>query len=178
LANRIGRFINVKEIPLARSAAINAQSPPSRRRRRFRRGGPVLELAITFPVFLAMAFGLVEFGQYLYIKHCFEAAVRDAARVGIMTNATESQVTTTLTNTLAQANVTFSSSWLTITDLGPSATGTVSNVATVAAGDQLQFSLSTTYSSIPNVVRPLYNMTGAGIGSGKTVSGMCTMVKE
>jgi Flp pilus assembly protein TadG len=177
LANRIGRFINVKEIPLARDAAIPAQSP-YRCRRRFRRGGAVLELALTFPVFLAMAFGLVEFGQYMYIKHCFEAAARDAARVGIMSNATQSQVTTTLTNTLAQGNVTFSSSWLTITDLGPSATGTVSNVANVSAGDQLQFSVSTTYSSIPNVVRPLYNMTGAGIGSGKVVSGICTMVKE
>jgi len=176
LAKRIGRFIYRKEIPLARRPAIPAQS--LRWRRRQRRGGAVLELALTFPMFLAMAFGLVEFGQYIYIKHCFEAAARDAMRVAIMTTATQSQVTTTLTNTLAEANVTYSSSWLTITDLGPSGSGTVSNVANVAAGDQMQLTLSATYSNIPNAVTPLYNMTGIGIGPGKVVSGMCTMVKE
>src|SRR5580693_7219540 len=84
-----------------------------------RRGSSVVELALCFPVVLYMAFGLVEFGQYMYIKHCFEAAARDAARIAIMAAATQTQVTTTLTNTLAQANVTYSSSWLTITDLGP-----------------------------------------------------------
>jgi len=147
-------------------------------RRRPRRGGALLELALTFPLVCFMAFGLVEFGQFMYIKHCFESAARDAMRVGIMANATQSQVTTTLTNTLAQANVTYNSSWLTITDLGPSGSGTVSNVASVTAGDLMQLTLTANYSTIPNAVRPLYQMTGVGIGSGKTVVGECTMVKE
>jgi Flp pilus assembly protein TadG len=143
-----------------------------------RRGSSVVELALCFPVVLYMAFGLVEFGQYMYIKHCFEAAARDAARIAIMAAATQTQVTTTLTNTLSQANVTYSSSWLTITDLGPSSSGSVSNVANVPVGDQIQLVLSANYSSIPNAVRPLYQMSGIGIGSGKSVVGECTMVKE
>jgi len=147
-------------------------------RSRRRRGGALVELALTFPLVCSMAFGLVEFGQYMYIKHCFEAAARDATRVAIMGNATQAQVTSALTTTLAEANVTYSSSWLTITDLGPSTTGAVANVAAVPMGDEIQLTLSATYSSIPNAVRPLYQMTGVGIGSGKHVVGECTMIKE
>lgn len=151
---------------------------PARSSARRRRGTAVMELAIAFPILLAMAFGLCEFGQYMYIKHCFEAAARDGMRQAILATATQSQVTTTLTNTLAQANVTYNSSWCTITDSGPSFTGTVTNVATVAAGDELTLTLSATYSTIPAAVRPLYSMTGVGIGPTKTVVGECTMIKE
>jgi Flp pilus assembly protein TadG len=143
-----------------------------------RRGGALLELALAFPVVLYMGFGLVEFGQFMYIKHCFEAAARDATRLAILSTSTQAQVTTALTNTLAQANVTFNSAWLTITDLGPSITGAVNNVAVVPMGDEIQLTLSATYSTIPNAVRPLSNMTGYGIGSNKKVVGECTMVKE
>jgi Flp pilus assembly protein TadG len=143
-----------------------------------RRGGALLELALAFPMVLYMGFGLVEFGQFMYIKHCFEAAARDATRVAILSSSTQTQVTAALTSTLSQANVTYNSSWLTITDLGPTSTGSVSNVATVPAGDEIQLVLSAAYSTIPNAVRPLYNMTGYGISGNKVVVGECTMVKE
>jgi Flp pilus assembly protein TadG len=146
--------------------------------RRRRGGNSLVELALTFPILMFMAFGLVEFGQFLYLKHCFEAAARDAARVAVMSTATQAQVTSVLSTTLAQANVTYNASWLTITDLGPASTGSVANVANVPMGDEIQLTVSTNYSAIPNVVRPLYQLTGAGIGSGKTISGQCTMIKE
>jgi Flp pilus assembly protein TadG len=146
--------------------------------RRREHGNSTLEMVLVLPVLLSMAFGLVEFGQYLYVKHCFESAARDAARVAVLSTATQSQMTSVLSSTLAQANVTYSSSWLTITDLGPSGSGTVSNIANVAAGDEMQFTLSTNYSAIPNVVRPLSSFTGIGVKSTTNVVGMCTMVKE
>jgi Flp pilus assembly protein TadG len=148
------------------------------RARRRRRGNSVLEMSLLLPVLLSLAFGLVEFGQYLYIKHCFESAARDAARVAVLSSATQAQVTSVVSSTLLQANITYSSSWLTITDLGPSGSGTVSNIANVPAGDEMQFTLSTNYSAIPNVVRPLSSMTGIGVKSTTNVVGMCTMVKE
>jgi hypothetical protein len=148
------------------------------RRRKFARGTGVMEMAISFPILLSMAFGLCEFGQYMYVKHCFEGAARDGLRCGILANATQSQVTSALTSTLSQANVTYSSSWLTITDAGPTFTGTVTDISTVVAGDQLTLKLSATYSTIPCAVRPLYSMTGVGIGPNKTVIGECTMIKE
>lgn len=141
-----------------------------------RRGLEVLEMAVAFQVLLFLSMGMIEFGQYFYIKHCFESAVRDGARYAILASATQSQTVSTISTTLAQANVTYNSSWLTITDL--TAGTTVSDVSTVPQGDQMQFVLSTTYGNIPNAVRPLNSMTGKGIGSSKVISVTCIMVKE
>lgn len=158
---------------------VDHTSSKRRRVSRFsRRGNSTLELSLVLPILMSMAFGLVEFGQFFFIKHCFESAVRDAARVATLATATQAQVTSTLTTTLAQANVTYNSSWLTITDLGPTNSGTVTDVATVPPGDELQFTLSTNYSGLANVVRPLYSMTGVGVKPTVSVSGVCTIIKE
>jgi len=133
-------------------------------------------MAISFSVLLFLTFGLVEFGQYFYIKHCFEAAVRDGARYAILATATQAQTGATMTLTLKEANVTYNASWLTITDL--TAGTSVTDVSQVPAGDQIQLTLSTTYGNIPNAVRPLYSMTGEGIGPNKVISSTCVMVKE
>ncbi len=135
-------------------------------------------MVIAFNLLLGLAFGMVEFGQYMYVKHCFEAAARDAMRVAVLNGTTQAQVNAVLTNSLAQANVTYNSSWLTMTDLGPAYTGSVSDIATVSTGDEVQLTVSVTYDQIPNVVRPLHSMTGMGIGNGKVVSGSCTMIME
>ena len=133
-------------------------------------------MAITFTVLLFLAFGMVEFGQYFYVKHCFEAAVRDGGRVAILPSASEAQMVSTVTTTLAQANVTFNASWLTVTDL---TTGTtVTDVSQVAVGDQMQLTLSANYAGISNVMRPLNAMTGKGITSGKVLTATCLMIKE
>ena len=53
---------------------------------RFRRpaGGSLVEMALVMPLLIYMAFGLVEFGQFMYIKHAFEAAARDGMRVAVL----------------------------------------------------------------------------------------------
>lgn len=152
-------------------------SKPSRASRRFtRRGAQLIEMAICFPVLLFLSMGLVEFGQYFYIRHCFESATRDGARYAILGTATQSQTVATITATLLEANVTYNASWVTITDL--TAGTSVTDVSQVPIGDQIQFTLSTTYGSLPNAVRPLYSMTGQGIGPNKVMSATCIMVKE
>jgi Flp pilus assembly protein TadG len=143
---------------------------------RARGGNALIETALALVVLLAVAMGVVEFGQYLYIKHAFNSAARDGARAAIVSSATQTKVTTAITNTLAQANVTYNSSWLTITDTTTATT--VTDVSTVPSGDTIQVSVSTTYDQIPNVVRPLYSMTGQGIKNGKKVTGTCAMLKE
>ncbi len=150
--------------------------PAKVRTRPRRRGAQIVEMIIAFPVLLYLSFGLVEFGQYFYIRHCFESATRDAARYAILGTATQAQTVSTITAALQQANVTFNSSWLTITDL--TAGTTVTDVSQVPAGDQIQLTLSTTYGNLPNAVRPLYAMTGQGIGPNKILAATCIMVKE
>jgi Flp pilus assembly protein TadG len=144
--------------------------------RKYRSGAAVIEMVFAFSLLMFIAMGMVEFGQYFYIKHAFEAAARDAARASILATATSSSPATAATYTLAEANVTFNSSWLTIYDTTTSST--VTDVTTVAAGDILQVQISTTYDQIPNVLRPLYSMTGQGIKNGKPMLGQCTMVRE
>jgi Flp pilus assembly protein TadG len=144
--------------------------------RKQRGGSVVIEMVFSFSLLMFIAMGMVEFGQYFYIKHAFEAAARDAARASILATATASSPATAATYTLSEANVTFNSSWLTITDT--TAGSTVSDVSTVPAGDILQVQLLATYDQIPNVLRPLYSMTGQGIKNGKPMLGQCTMVRE
>ena len=74
--------------------------------------------------------------------------------------------------------MTFNSSWLTITDLTTG--GTVADIATATSGDTIQVALSVNYDTIPNIVRPLYTMTGqtAGIKNGKKMTAACAMLKE
>ncbi len=67
-----------------------------------RRGAELLELAVSFTALLFLTFGLMEFGQYFFIKHCFEAAVRDGGRVAILPTATQSQMVSTMTGDLSR----------------------------------------------------------------------------
>ena len=147
-------------------------------RRNHRSGNAIIEMVFAFQLLMFIAMGMVEFGQYFYIKHAFEAAARDAARASILATATSISPSTAATYTLSEANVTFNSSWLTITDT--TAGTAVSDVSTVPAGDILQVQLLATYDQIPNVMRPLYSITGNlfGIKNGKPMLGQCTMVRE
>src|SRR4051794_16751579 len=61
-------------------------------RRRF--GGAVLETILVLPVLLYMAFGIVEFGYYFYVKHPCEGAARDGCRAFITAGATLTDVQT------------------------------------------------------------------------------------
>jgi Flp pilus assembly protein TadG len=133
-------------------------------------------MALALPLLLAMGLGMVEFGQYFHVKHTFEAATRDSCRIAIGASATQSQVVARMTAVLSNANITYNSSWLTMTDT--TSNTTVTDVAMVPAGHFLKVQLSTTYDQIPGIVRPLYSFTGKGIANGKPVKGTTIMVKE
>ena len=136
----------------------------------------MLEVCIVLPVLLFLALGMVEFGQYFYIENIVESAARDACRATIPATAAAADPTTAVTRTLAQANITFTPSMMTITD---DATGqTVSDVSTIFAGDAVSVNLQITYSQIPHVYRPFNDMTGHGISNNKTLHTVCTMIKE
>jgi Flp pilus assembly protein TadG len=132
---------------------------------------------IGFPVLLIVVFGTIEFGQYFYVRSCFVAAARDAARAAILETAQQSDPATKATSTLAQANVTFNSSWMTIVDQTQS-NSTVTDVSQVPVGDTLVVKIQATYGSIPNVLRPLSGMTGIGVSASRICLGQCQMIKE
>ena len=129
-------------------------------------------------VLMALSMGVIEFGQFFYIKQTFQGAARDGARAASLSTAAQSDPATAIGRTLASASVTYNSSWLTITDLTNSPATTVSDVSSVLRGHTLQITVSTNYSQLPVAMRPLYAITRVGIGNGKLISGTCTMVKE
>jgi Flp pilus assembly protein TadG len=147
------------------------------RGRSHRNANAIIEMAIVLPVLLWLCMGMAEFGQYFYIKSAFQAAARDVARASILATAISTDPANTATRTLGYANVTFNSSWMTIQDV----TGTpvtVTDVSQVAPGHALQITIQVTYNLIPNVYRPLNQITGQGIRNGKLMIGECTMIKE
>jgi Flp pilus assembly protein TadG len=120
---------------------------------------------------------VIEFGQYFYIRSCFEAAARDACRAAILQTAQKTDPATKATATLLQANVTFNSSWMTIVDYTNS-NATVTDVTTVPYGHTLILTIQAQYNSIPNVYRPLSAMIGIGVGASRICTGQCQMIRE
>jgi Flp pilus assembly protein TadG len=134
-------------------------------------------LSIVLPVLLFVVMGIVEFGQFFYIRSAFGAAARDVARASCLANAVQTDPVTRATATLAQANVTFNSSWMTIVDAS-SSNATVTDVSAVAVGHLIVVTIQSQYGQIPNAYRPLTSLTGHGVGGSKLCSGQCMMVKE
>lgn len=59
-----------------------------RRSMKKERGASAVEFALLLPVFLAILFGVIEFGLALWRKQMLTNAVREGARVGIVAAAT------------------------------------------------------------------------------------------
>lgn len=154
-------------------------------RRPRRHGGmAVLEMAVVLPVLLYLAMGMVEYGQFFYLKTAFQQAARDAARAALMPTARQADPAAAATRALAAAGVPFQSSWMTLTDTTPAswgggAGGTVADCSTVAAGHTILVTITTSYGGLPGAVRPLSDLSmPAGIPAGRAIAGSSTGLKE
>ncbi|QOV89267.1 TadE/TadG family type IV pilus assembly protein [Humisphaera borealis] len=141
----------------------------NRSARRVRRGNGVLEAALVLPVLLALSMGMVEFGQFFYMKHTIQAASRDGARTAILSSTTHSAAQTAITNTMNSANV--ASNKYTVTFTNASTSATISDVGSVAKGTGIKVTVSATAGTVS--VRPL-----GVIPANKAIVGVTTMIKE
>ena len=147
---------------------------------RRRRGSSLLQMVVVMQVLLIVVMGAVEFGQYLYIKHAFQAAARDAARQAGLESATQQKVIDRAAATLGQANVAMQAGWFQAYDVstdGATATA-VSDLSTIPTGHRVKVVINTTYGQVPNAMRFLYGIFGKGIGPTKPIGGTCTAVRE
>jgi len=157
-----------------------------------RRGGSVLELALTLSILFSICYGLIEFGYYFYIKNTMEGAVREGCRAGIVTGATMSTCNSAIENQLQAAglvanNASISGSGGTYT-IGsnysityydtPSGSVTETAIAdltssSIPVGDTLTVKIQATWSVVGQGFRP------AGIiGASKVLSTASSMRKE
>jgi Flp pilus assembly protein TadG len=135
-------------------------------RRRFS-GSAVLDMCLVLPILLALSFGTVEFGYYLYVKHNMQAAAREGARAAIVPSAVNSDVTTAISNVMSAAGLSGSGYTSTITDTS----GNSLSVSTAAAGTAIKVTVQCSWGNVG--VRPL-----GVISASKAVVGTTVMRKE
>jgi Flp pilus assembly protein TadG len=132
-----------------------------------RPGSSVLDMALVLPILLALSFGTIEFGYYMFVKHNMQAAAREGARAAIVPSAVTSDVTTAVANVMAAAGLTQSGYTTSITDTN----GNTINVSTAAAGTAIKVTVQCSWGTVG--VRPL-----GVISSSKVVAGTTVMRKE
>jgi Flp pilus assembly protein TadG len=134
------------------------------RRNRWRRGSAVLEAALVLPILLSLTFGTVEYGYFFYVKHTLQGAAREGARAAITPTATNTDVTTAITNSMSAAGLNGSGY---TTQIIPS------NVNALTAGTAITVNVTCTWGTVGNGFRPL-----GLIGAAKQVRGSTVMRKE
>jgi hypothetical protein len=126
---------------------------PRRARRSGSYGGAAVEFAIVLPIFLAVVFGIIDWGWYYYQRFTLAAAVRDGIRFGVTFALKDDPWTQAQTRAIADLSVSGSPinsgsaglSW------GPSATASPGRIAGDATTYQQYLTLSATYTYTPLV---------------------------
>lgn len=135
-----------------------------------RRGGAILEAALVMPILLGLCFGMVEFGYYFFVKHSLQGAARDGARTGIIPNATNAKVTTSVATAMKAAG--FEDGAYQV-EIKHAETDASLNVSTAAAQTPVKVVVKCTWSSIGAGLRPL-----GLIDEAKEVAAATVMLKE
>ncbi len=131
-----------------------------------RRASAVMEMALVCPLLFYLAFGVVEYGYYLYAKNSLQGAARDGAREAILSTAT---------NTTVQSVVDAAMQTAGMQNCGYSVTTVPATIAGTTAGTACTVTVSTTWGNFH--VHPLPTVFG-GISPTKSVSVAATMRHE
>ena len=134
-----------------------------------RRGGAVVELALTMGVLVSLTFGMVEFGYYFYTKNTLEGAAREGARAAIVSGATNTDVTTAVDAAMSAAGVPSSKYTTAVQDTS----GNALTVSSTTSGTAVVVKVTATWSTIGAGFRPMNY-----IGGTKTVLASAVMRKE
>lgn len=131
----------------------------SRLVRRNRRGAAVVEFAVVVPVFLTLVFGMIEYGRMVMVQQIITNAAREGARVAILTTATTSSVSSTVTTYLSNVSIT-----------GATVTVSPNPPTSATAGTGVTVTVSIPYSSV-SWMAPIFL-------SGKTLTASAVMRTE
>lgn len=135
-------------------------------RRNRRKGGGVLEIMLLLPVLITLAFGVVDYGYYLYLKNTFEGAAELAVRAGVPAAATNSSITTAAGTMLGAAGISSSNYTVTISP---------TSVSGLSAGSTITVTITGTWG---NLGTKLLGTAFGGIAATKQITGSAVMLKE
>ena len=125
----------------------------------FRRGVAVVEVAVTLPLVVLMAFGIIEFGRGMMVKHCLEESARAGCRVAVLEDTTTQDVKNIVASSMSIAGITD----YTVT-INPTPLSDAARMSTVTV------QVSVPYDSVA--------WASATFLKGKTLTGSCVMSSE
>ena len=137
-----------------------------RRGYRPRSGGAVLEMALVLPILIMLAFGMADYAYFFFVKNTVQGAAQVGARAAIPSNATNSTVTTAISQAMTAAGL--QSSGYTVTTVP-------ADVSTAAAGSSVQVTVTCSWGTVGLHALPA---GFGGIPNSKNVIGTATMRKE
>lgn len=143
---------------------IASNSPPRRR------GATVLEAALVIPILLSLAFGSVEVGYFIFIKHTLHGAARVGARVGSLPGSTNTEVTSAVANAMTSAGISSGQYTLQIRHADTNASLTLSSTT---AESPVKVTVSCTWGDVASGLRPL-----GVISASKVAGASVVMIKE
>ena len=82
--------------------------------RKNRRGAAVVEFAFVAPLFITLVFGMIEFGRVVMVQQLLTNATREGARVGVLTDASDTEVKSRVVTYLAGSQITIANSNVTV----------------------------------------------------------------
>jgi Flp pilus assembly protein TadG len=151
-----------------------------------RRGGSVLELALTLSILFSICYGLIECGYYFYVKNTMEGAAREGCRAAIVTGGTLTAANSAIEQQLQAAGLvpnattasgsgpcTIGNYTVTYTDATTGGAITSANLTSMVVGDTLSTSITATWGTVGAGFRP-----AAIIGSAKVLTCASDMRKE
>jgi Flp pilus assembly protein TadG len=107
--------------------------------RKRRRGAAVVEFAFVAPVFILLIVGMLEFGRMVMVKQILTNAAREGARKAVLDGTTTSDVVSTVTSYMNDAQITVTSADIVISP---------SNPASAAYGDPVSVTVSLDFSRV------------------------------
>jgi Flp pilus assembly protein TadG len=132
-----------------------------------RRGTAAVEMAMVLPVFVIAMLGIIELGRAIMVSQLLENASREGARMAILDNTTNAQVTTAA-QTFMQNAANIAPSKVTVTINVAGSNGAA--LSTANPGDLITVTVSTAFSSV-SWLPPKYL-------SGATLSAIAAMRHE
>ena len=124
---------------------------------RKQRGAAAVEFAVVAPVFVLLIFGMIEYGRMVMVQQMLTNASREGARRAVLEGATESDVRTVVTNYLDPANISVSTSDITIQIGDPPASAALSNAE---FGDPIHVTVGVNFGDVSWLPSPMYLRSG------------------
>jgi Flp pilus assembly protein TadG len=110
-----------------------------------RRGTAAVEMAMVLPVFVTALLGIIELGRAIMVSQLLENAAREGARMAILDNTTNAQVTTAAQTFMQNAaNIAPSKVTVTINVAGSNSAA----LSTANPGDLISVTVSIPFSSV------------------------------